>query len=67
MNARSEATLTLETVAKHFAHWRRNKNNGERYPKRFGTKRSPYWEPMGSHRSAEPCAAAIRSLLSAGR
>lgn len=32
MNARSEATLTLETVAKHFAHWRRNKNNGEKIP-----------------------------------
>mgnify|MGYP001829253067 CR=1 FL=1 len=32
MNARSEATLTLEAVAKHFAHWRRNKTNGERIP-----------------------------------
>ena len=32
MNARSEATLTLEAVAKHFAHWRRRKTNGERIP-----------------------------------
>jgi hypothetical protein len=32
MNARSEATLTLEAVAKHFAHWRRKKTNGERIP-----------------------------------
>jgi hypothetical protein len=32
MNARSEATLTLEAVAKHFVHWRREKNNGERIP-----------------------------------
>jgi len=32
MNARIDPTLTLETVAKHFAHWRRNKNNGERIP-----------------------------------
>ena len=34
MNTRDEPTLTLtlEAVAKHFAHWRRNKNNGERIP-----------------------------------
>ncbi len=32
MNTSDEPTLTLETVAKHFAHWRRNKNNGERIP-----------------------------------
>ena len=32
MNARGEATLTLDAVAKHFAHWRRKKNNGERIP-----------------------------------
>jgi hypothetical protein len=32
MNTRDEPTLTLEAVAKHFARWRRNKNNGERIP-----------------------------------
>ena len=32
MNTRDEATLTLKTVAKHFAHWRRKKTNGERIP-----------------------------------
>ena len=32
MNARSEATLTLEAVAKHFVHWRSSKKKGERIP-----------------------------------
>ena len=38
MNACSEATLTLEAVAKHFAHWRRNKTNGERIPEELWNK-----------------------------
>ena len=32
MNTCDEPTLPLETVAKHFAHWRRKKKNGERIP-----------------------------------
>jgi len=35
MNTRGEPTLTLEEVAKHFAHRRRNKKNGERIPEEF--------------------------------
>jgi len=29
------STLTLESVAEHFAHWRRNKDKGERIPEQL--------------------------------
>ncbi len=35
MNARIEATLTLDEVAKHFEQWRRGKNKGERIPEQL--------------------------------
>ena len=47
MNARSEATLTLEAVAKHFAHWRRRKTNGERIPDELGTQARTLLETYG--------------------
>jgi hypothetical protein len=47
MNARSEATLTLEAVAKHFAHWRRRKTNGERIPEEFWNQALTLLETYG--------------------
>ena len=47
MNARSEATLTLEAVAKHFAHWRRRKTNGERIPEELWNQALTLLETYG--------------------
>jgi len=47
MNARSEATLTLEAVAKHFAHWRRKKTNGERIPEELWNQALTLLETYG--------------------
>jgi hypothetical protein len=35
MNTPIASTLTLESVAEHFAHWRRNKDKGERIPEQL--------------------------------
>ena len=50
MNARSEATLTLEAVAKHFAHWRRKKTNGERIPEELWNEALGLLETCGISR-----------------
>ena len=47
MNARSEATLTLEAVARHFAHWRRKKTNGERIPEELWNQALTLLETYG--------------------
>ena len=50
MNTRDEPTLTLEAVGKHFAHWRRNKNNGERIPEELWNEALGLLETCGISR-----------------
>ena len=47
MNTRDEPTLTLEAVAKHFAHWRRKKTSGERIPEELWNQALTLLETYG--------------------